>query len=157
MPLSLRCKSWLCFDAPAAWDSLCATGYPTGQVLLHPETPLHSVKAPVMGPRQSPQPIKPIRALCLVWVLICLLSKMSGQLQPDPRALQSSQAAAEAQNSGGRRAGAKWAAARVEGAVGRPGGRKSQAWVDQITYQQLTIGSEAGMQNLGKTIVYPMT
>lgn len=80
---------------------------------------------------------------------------MSDQLKPDPRALQSSQAAAEAQNSGGRRAGATWAAAGVEGAVGRPGGRKSR--VDQVTYQQLTIGTEAGMQNLGKTIVYPMT
>lgn len=80
---------------------------------------------------------------------------MSDQLKPDPRALQSSQAAAEAQNSGGRRAGATWAAAGVEGAVGRPGGRKPR--VDQVTYQQLTIGTEAGMQNLGKTIVYPMT
>ena len=38
-----------------------------------------------------------------------------------------------------------------------PGGRKSRAWVDQVTYQRLTIGAEAGMQNLGKTIVYPMT
>lgn len=82
---------------------------------------------------------------------------MSDQLKPDPRALQSSQAAAEAQNSGGRRAGAKWAVAGVEGAAGRPGGRKPRAWVDQVTYQQSTIGTEVGMQNLGKTIVYPMT
>lgn len=140
-----------------AQSSLCATGYLTRQVLLHPQTPLHSVKAPVMGPRQSPRPIKPIRALCLVWVLICLFSKMSDQLKPDPRALQSSQAAAEPQNSRGRRGGAKWGEGGSGGRGTHPGGRKSRAWVDQVIYQRLTIGAEAGMQNLGKTIVYPVT
>ena len=138
--------------------SVCATGYLTGQVLLHPETPLHSVKAQEMGPRQSPQPIKPLRALCLVWVLICLLSKMSDQLQPDPsppeltgscrgtefRKEESRSQVGSSRSGGG--GGPPWWK-EVPG-LGRPG---------HLPLYQLTIGTEAGMQNLGKTIVYPMT
>lgn len=67
-----RARGWPCFDVVsvggASLDSAAprAAGYLIKRVMNIPQTRLGFVKAPVIGPRQSPRPITPLRALCLV-------------------------------------------------------------------------------------------